>query len=249
MLYGYARGLCALRTLAAYVPPATSYFCASSAFGARTAPGINPYRMRRFSRGPVPNAPTRQFGNANLGSPGPLTGKETQSSQSESCLGGWRCKGPSEELDRRHLGWTAPRNISRPSGQSRTKAKDGSGSELLSRMGLDDCCEERGHVAPGVERGEQALDNAWQRADLRQSNVRCQHEASECVQYLRVRFCFALPCCCCFHLFSPCLLYTVGESGMGPAPVYILFSFFASISRQLTPRDASHCVCLPHFFI
>ena len=50
------RALCALSALAAYVPPTTSYFCASSAFGARTALDINPYRMRRFSRGPVPNA-------------------------------------------------------------------------------------------------------------------------------------------------------------------------------------------------
>ena len=44
------------------------------------------------------------------------------------------------------------------------------------------------------------------------------------------------------------LRYTVGESGMGPAPVFILFSFYF-IFRQLTPRDASPCVCLPHSFI
>ena len=79
---------------------------------------------------------TRQFGSANLGSPGPLYGKATQGFQSESCLGGWRCKDPSEEVDRRRRGWTASRKISRPSGRSRAKAKDGSGShsELLSRM-------------------------------------------------------------------------------------------------------------------
>ena len=49
---------------------------------------------------------------------------------------GGRCKGPSEEVDRRRLGWTASRKISRPSGQSCAKAKGGSGShsELLSRM-------------------------------------------------------------------------------------------------------------------
>ena len=69
----------------------------------------------------------------NLGSPGPLSGKATQGSQSESCLGGWRCKRPSEEVDRRRLGWTASRKISRPSGRSRAKVKNGSGphSELL----------------------------------------------------------------------------------------------------------------------
>ena len=76
------------------------------------------------------------IGSANLGSPGPLFGKATQGSQSESCLGGWRCKGPGEEVDRRRLGWTTYRKTSSPSGRSRAKAKDGSGShsELLSRM-------------------------------------------------------------------------------------------------------------------
>ena len=136
MLYGCARGLCAPRTLAAYVLPTTSYSCALSAFGARTASGINPSRIGRFSRGPVPNASKRQFGSANLGSPGPLSDKATQDSQSESYLGGWRLKGPSEEVDRRRRGWTASRKITRPSGRSRSKAKKGSGShsELLSRM-------------------------------------------------------------------------------------------------------------------
>ena len=130
------RGLCALRTLAAYILHTAGYSCALSTFGARTSPGINPYRIGRFSGGPVPNASKRQFGSANLGSPGPLSDKATQGSQSESCLGDWRCKGPSEEVDRRRLGWTASRKISRPSGRSRAKAKDGSGShsELLSRM-------------------------------------------------------------------------------------------------------------------
>ena len=98
------RGLCALRTLVAYVLPTTSYSCALPAFGARTEPGINPYRIGRFSRGPFPIASKRQFESASLGSPGPLSGKATQGSHSESCLSGWRCKGPSEEVDRRRLG-------------------------------------------------------------------------------------------------------------------------------------------------
>ena len=57
----------------------------------------------------------------------------------------------------------------------------------------------------GVERGAEALDSAWRRADLRQSNVQRQREVSEVVQQLRVRFlfcfvlfCFILPRCCCF---------------------------------------------------
>ena len=130
------RGLCAPRTLAAYVLPTTSYSRALSAFGARTAPGINPYRIGRSSSGPVPHASKRRFVSANLGLPGPLSGKAPHGVQSESFLGGWRCKDPSEEVDRRRRGWTASRNISRPSGRSRTKTKDGSGlhSELLSRM-------------------------------------------------------------------------------------------------------------------
>ena len=48
--------------------------------------------------------------------------------------------------------------------------------------GLDDCCEERGQVAPVFERGAEALDSAWRRADLRQSNVQRQREVSEVVQ-------------------------------------------------------------------
>ena len=46
----------------------------------------------------------------------------------------------------------------------------------------------------GVERGAEVLDDAWRRADLRQSNVRRQREASEFVLKLRVGsyFYFAL---------------------------------------------------------
>ena len=54
----------------------------------------------------------------------------------------------------------------------------------------------------GIEKGAEALDNTWRCADLHQSNVRRQREASEFVQYLRVRFCFVLSCCCCFYLSS-----------------------------------------------
>ena len=137
MLYGFATWTMRFQDFSsAYVLPTTSYSCALSAFGTRTTPGINPYRIGRFSRGPVPNASKRQFGSANLGSSEPLSGKATQGFQSESCLGGWRCKGLSEEVDRRRRGWTASRKISRSSGRSRAKAKDASGShsELLPRV-------------------------------------------------------------------------------------------------------------------
>ena len=56
----------------------------------------------------------------------------------------------------------------------------------------------------GVERGAEALDRAWRRADLRQSNVQRQREVSEFIRELRVRFCFVLPCSCCFYVFSSC---------------------------------------------
>ena len=136
MLYGCATWTMRSQDFSSLRTTTTSYLCATSAFGARTAPRIKPYRMWRFSRGPVPNASKRQFGSANLGSPGPLSGKATQGSESESCLGVWRYRGPSEKIDRRRLGWTASRKILRPSGRSRAKTKDGSGShsELLPRM-------------------------------------------------------------------------------------------------------------------
>ena len=50
---------------------------------------------------------------ASLGSLGPLFGEATQGSQREGCLGGWRCKGPCDEFDRRRLGGTASKLISR----------------------------------------------------------------------------------------------------------------------------------------
>ena len=150
------RGLCAPRTLAAYVLPTASYSCALSAFGARTASGINPYRIGRVSRGPVPNASKRQLESANLGSPGPLSDMATQGFQSESCLGSWRCKGPSEEVDRRRRGWTASRKISRPRGGPARRQRTEVGrirSCCQEWTELDDCCEDRGQVAPGGREG------------------------------------------------------------------------------------------------
>ena len=84
-------------------------------FRRKARTGYKPLSYGTFSRAPVPNASRRQLGSANLGSPRPLFGKAAQGSQSESCLGGWRCKGPSKEVDRRRLGWTTSRITSRPS--------------------------------------------------------------------------------------------------------------------------------------
>ena len=49
----------------------------------------------------------------------------------------------------------------------------------------------------GVERGAKALDSAWRRADLRQSNVQRQCEVSE-VYSNYVCDVLVLPRCCCF---------------------------------------------------
>ena len=185
MLYGCATWTMRSQDFSSLTLPTTSYSCALSPFGARTAPGINPYRIGRFSRGPVPNASKRQFGSANLGSPGPLSGKATQGFQSESCLGGWRCKDPARRSTGDVVGGLPPEKSrglrGGPAQRQRTKVGR-IRSCCQGWTGLDDCCEERGQVAPGVERGAEALDSAWRRADLRQSNVQRQREVSEVVQ-------------------------------------------------------------------
>ena len=102
-------------------------------------------------------------------------------------MGGWRCKGPSEEVDLRRRRWTASRKISRPPGRSRAKAKDGRkwvAFGVVVKDGPDWMTAEKnvGKWHRGVERGAEALDSAWRRADLRQSNVQRQREVSEVVQ-------------------------------------------------------------------
>ena len=101
-------------------------------------------------------ASKRQFGSANLGSPEPLSDKATQGFQSESCLGGWRCKGPSEEVDRRRRGWTTSRKSRGLRGGPAQRQMTEVGrirSCCQGWTGLDDCCEERGQVAPGGREG------------------------------------------------------------------------------------------------
>ena len=109
---------------------------ASAAFGARLVPGTNLDWTKRRLRGPIPNDLKRQFGSVNLGSPGPLFSKTTQCFQCEYCLGGWWCKGPRKEIDRRRSGGTTSRKTSRLSGQSRAKFKGRNGlhSDVLSMM-------------------------------------------------------------------------------------------------------------------
>ena len=121
--------------------------------------GFKPYRKGRFSRGPFPNASKRQFGSTNLGSSGPLSGKATQGSQSESCLGGWRCKGPSEEIGD-VLGGLPPeksRGLRGGSAQRQRTEVSRVRSCCQGWTGLDGCCEERGHVAPGGREGSGSI--------------------------------------------------------------------------------------------
>ena len=162
----------------------------------------------------------RQLGSANLGSPGTLFGKAAQGSQRESCLGGWRCKGPREEVDRRRLGWTASRKTLEAFG---AVPHDGKGRKLVAfgvvvKDGRDWMTAGRTWACGtgGSRGGAEILDNAWRRVDFRQPNVRHQREASEFVQKLQraILFCFALLLLFLFVFF---LRYTIGESGMGPA--------------------------------
>ena len=53
-----------------------------------------------------------------------------------------------------------------------------------------------------------------------------------------VLFCLVAVVSMCF---LPVIVYTVGESSMGPAPVFIF--------EQLAPREASPRVCIPHSLI
>ena len=130
------RRLCAFRTLAACVPHTTSHYCTPFTFGARIAQSTKLDRVKRRSKGPVPNTSKRESGSANLGSSGLFFGKATQGSQSSSCLSDWRCKSTSKKAERRRLRGIAARKTSRPSGQSRAKAKGENDSylELLSRV-------------------------------------------------------------------------------------------------------------------
>ena len=93
----------------------------------------------------------------------------------------------------------------------------------------------------GAKRGAEALDSARRRADFRQSNV----QASARLVNFTVITCAVLFVCALLLLFL-CVFfprYTVGEPGIGPAPVFILFFIF--IFRQLTLRGAPLCVYLP----
>ena len=87
----------------------------------------------------------------------------------------------------------------------------------------------------GVERGVKALDNVWRRADLRHltrgASARLVNLYSS---YVCVRFCFVLP-----------FVTAVSSSFFLRFGACSCFIF----AGQLTPRDGSPCVCVPHLFL
>ena len=150
------RGLCAPRTLAAYVLPTTSYSCALSAFGARTAPGINPYLIRRSRedrfrthRNDNPEAPTwvrrglcpaRRLKDFKVSHVWAAGGARAQARRSTGDVLG----GLPPEKSRGLRGGPAQRQRTEV-GRIRSCCRGGTR--------LDDCCEERGQVAPGGREG------------------------------------------------------------------------------------------------
>ena len=157
-----SRGLRAFRTLAACLLPTISYFCASSAFGARIVPSINPYRMG-ISRGPV-----RTHRNDNSEAPtcvrrGPRSATRRKALKASHfwAAGGARAQARMSTVD--VLGGLPPEKSRGLHGgpAQRKRTEMGRIRSCCQRWtGLDDCCEELGHVVPGGREGSGNIDNA-----------------------------------------------------------------------------------------
>ena len=179
------RVLCAPRTLAAYVLPTTSYSCALSAFGARTASGINPYRIGRFSRGPIPNA-SKRIRKRQLGFAGALVRQGDSRLSKRVMFGRLAVQGP-KRGGRPATSWVdcLQKNLEAFGAVPRKgKGRKWVAFGVVVKDGRDwmTAAKNMGKWHRGVERGAEALDSAWRRADLRQSNVQRQREVSEVVQ-------------------------------------------------------------------
>ena len=146
------RGLCALRTLEACVPPTTSYFCASTAFGARVIPGINVYRLERLSRGSAPNAWKRQRKRP-LEFTGALIRQGDSRLSKRIMLWQLAVQGPNRGGQRATSWGECLEKHPETCGAFPRKGKGrkwvASGVVVKDETGLDDCCKERGHVALG----------------------------------------------------------------------------------------------------
>ena len=150
------RGLCAPRTLAAYVLPTTSCSCALSAFGARTASGINPYRI-----GGSREDRFRTHRNDNSEAPtwvrrGPCTTRRLKAFKASHV---WAA-GDARTQARRSIGDVVgglppekSRGLRRGPAQGQRTEVGRIRSCCQGWTGLDDCCEEHGQVAPGGREG------------------------------------------------------------------------------------------------
>ena len=102
--------LLVLRCLRLFSQIEPYYDCASTAFDARVVLGTSPSSYgKALERAGFKRVETTTR-SVNLSSPGPLCGKVTQGSQRTQYLGGWWCKGPSEEVDGRCRGRLPPEN-------------------------------------------------------------------------------------------------------------------------------------------
>ena len=163
------RGLCALRTLVACVPPTTSYSCASSALERTGSKRIETTIRKRqlgfagalFRRGDSRLSKRVMFGR--LAVQGPKRGGRPTTHSWGDCL---QKKTPGLRGD---------------PVQRKANDKDSSHSEFLSRdiQSWMTAAKNVGIWHRGVEKGAETLENAWRRARLRQSNVRRQRGVSE----------------------------------------------------------------------
>ena len=119
-----------------------------------------------------------------VGSPGPLFGKAAQGSQSDYiwATGGARAQARRSISD--ILGGLPQKNLEDFGAIPRkVKRCKWVAFGVVVKNGRDwiTAAKNVGMWPRGVERGAESLDHAWPRANLRQSNVRRQFEASGCV--------------------------------------------------------------------
>ena len=182
------RELCAPRTLAAYVLPTTNYSCALSAFGARTASGINPYQVsyrevleRTGSEHIETTIRKRQLGFA-----GALVRQGDSRLSKRVMCGRLAVQGP-KRGGRPATSWVdcLQKNLEAFGAVPRKgKGRKWVAFGVVVKDGRDwmTVAKNVGKWHRGVERGAEALNSAWRCADLRQSNVQRQREVSEVVQ-------------------------------------------------------------------
>ena len=150
------RELCAFKILAVCVLLTTSYFFASSAFGARNAPGTNSYRMERLSRGPIPNALKRYFGAQTRVRQGPYKVRRLKALEESDVGTASGARAHAMSLIGDVLGGRPTKRPQGLRGSPAHKHRSEVGRIRACCQGwtvLDGCCEGRGHVIPGGREG------------------------------------------------------------------------------------------------